>query len=78
MLKRDYPHDDGCCKCVLEIWLETSADASWNQLIRALRSPCVHLYWLADQLEQTMSTECKIYNNTVATHYYKLCIILSV
>ena len=65
-----HPYDDvRCCRRVFERWLETSADASWNQLIRALRSPRVHLYWLADQLEEMMSTECKIYSNTVATNY---------
>ena len=27
----------GCCKCVLEKWLESSVGATWNQLIEALR-----------------------------------------
>ena len=76
MIAADYPYDDViCCKRVLETWLYTSADASWNQLIRALRHPTVQLYRLADQLEQMMGIKCKIYSNTVATHCYKLCII---
>ena len=69
----DYSHDDvSCCSRVFKRWLFTSTDASWNQLIRALRSPTVQLHWLADQLEEMMNTECKIYSNTVATYCYKV------
>ena len=58
----NHPHDDvSCCKDVFIKWSETRVDASWNQLIRALKSPTVQLNSLADQLEQMMSTECKIY-----------------
>ena len=49
-----------CCKCVLETWLDTTTDATWNELIRALRSPSVQLDYLAGQLEQKMMTECEI------------------
>ena len=48
-----------CCKRVLEELRETTADPTWNQLIRALRSPAVHLYYLAGQLEQMLITERK-------------------
>ena len=48
-----------CCERVLEEWRETTADPTWNQLIRALRSPSVHLYYLAGQLEQMLITERK-------------------
>ena len=76
MIAANYPHDVvSCCRHVFQRWLETSANASWNQLIRALRSPSVQLDPLADQLEQMMSKECKIYSNTVATHCCKLCTI---
>ena len=64
-----YSRDDvKCCKHVLEMWLETTPDASWNQLIRTLRSPTVRLHCLADQLEQMMSTECKICSNSIVSH----------
>ena len=76
IIEATYPRDDvRCCMVVLKRWLETSVDASWNQLIRALRSPGVQLDHLVDQLEQMMRTECKMYSNTVVTHSYKLCII---
>ena len=48
-----------CCKCVLKKWLDTTSDATWNELIRALRSPSVQLDYFAEQLEQMMITECK-------------------
>ena len=58
----NHPHDAvRCCKEVFFKWLDPSEDASWHKLIRALRSPTIQLNYLADQLEQMMSTECKIY-----------------
>ena len=61
IIKADHPHDVvSCCKCVLKKWLDTTTDATWNQLIRALRSPSVQLDYLANQLEQMMTTQCKI------------------
>ena len=60
IIARDHSHSvASCCKHVLEEWRETTADPTWNQLIRALRSPCVHLYYLAGQLEQMLITERK-------------------
>ena len=49
-----------CCQDVLRRWLNTTKDATWNQLIEALRSPTIQLNHLADQLEQMLSTKCKI------------------
>ena len=62
IIAADHPHDVvGCCKCVLKKWLDTTSDATWNELIRALRSPSVQLDYLAGQLEQMLITaECKI------------------
>ena len=60
-----HPHDDVMrCGVVLERWLQTTPYASWNQLIRALRSPSVQLDSLAEQLEEKMlGIKCKIYSN---------------
>ena len=64
VIAADYRHDDvSCCRAVLERWLDTTPDASWNQLIRALRSPTVELDSLADQLEEMLGIKCKIYSN---------------
>ena len=62
MIAANHPHDDvRCFKEVLQRWLEISPDASWNQLIRALRS--VELVSFADQLEKMLGIKCKIYSN---------------
>ena len=49
-----------CCRDVFKLWLETTPDATWNQLIRALRS--VQLYGLADRLEQMIIREGELYS----------------
>ena len=64
IIAADHPHDVvSCCKCVFKKWLEpTTADyATWNQLIKALRSPNIQLDYLANQLEQILNTESKVY-----------------
>ena len=64
IITADHPHDIvSCYKCVLEKWLDTTTDATWNELIRALRSPSVQLDYLAGQIEQKMMGECKIHGN---------------
>ena len=61
ILETNYPQDVvRCCKCALEKWLESSVDATWNQLIEALRSPSVRLDHFASELEQRLKPECKI------------------
>ena len=38
-------------------WLDTQENASWDQLLEALRSPSVQLMHLANQIEQTLDDE---------------------
>ena len=60
IIAEDHSHSVvSCCKRMLEKWLETTTDATWNQLIRALRSRGVQLNHLASQLEQMLIPECK-------------------
>ena len=55
ILKRDNPNNTvENCKLVLQKWLETTVDASWDQLIKALRHPGVQLVYVASQLEKNM------------------------
>ena len=64
IIATDYPHDVvSCCKCVLKKWLDTTTDATWNELTRALRSPSVQLDYFAGQLEQklTIAAERKVF-----------------
>ena len=54
----DHPGDVvRCCECVLERWLEFDPNATWNQLIRALKVGGLH--HLANHLKQRI-TESEI------------------
>ena len=56
VIEKDHPRDAlRCCQCMLQKWLQTSTDASWGQLLEALRSPCIQLMFLADKIE----VDCK-------------------
>ena len=62
IIEVDHPRDAiGCCKYLFEKWVETNADATWNMLIIALRSPAVQLDYLASQLEKKLITECEYF-----------------
>ena len=39
-----------CCQTMIEEWLEIRKDASWNQLIEALKSPGIELLHLASEI----------------------------
>ena len=43
----------GCSRSVLEKWLETTTDPTWNQLIKALKN--IQLIHLAGRLEQMLT-----------------------
>ena len=59
IIRLNYPQDaEECCKCVLKKWLDTTAEATWNQLITALKSPSVGLEYLATQIGDMMIMEC--------------------
>ena len=38
-------------------WLDTQKSTSWDQLLKALRSPNVQLVYLANQIEQMLNDE---------------------
>ena len=55
IINSDHPQNAReCCKRIFEIWLDTTTDATWNQLITALTSPCVGLDYVASQLSDYM------------------------
>ena len=65
IIAENHPHDVAtCCQCVLEKWLATTSarDATWNEVLKALRRPSVQLDYLANQLEKMLITESKIYS----------------
>ena len=60
IIERNHPQDViECCKCVLRKWLDTKSDASWNQLLEALRSPSLQLNYLSDEIEHKFKEKCK-------------------
>ena len=62
IIEADQPSDVvSCCKRFFKKWRDTTTNATWDQLIQALRSPSVQLVYLADQLQQMLITERKIY-----------------
>ena len=75
IVKSNHPQNaEECCKRIFEIWLGTSTDATWNQLITALTSPCVGLHYVASQLSNYIgSMECKIYRNTAFVYNHRGC-----
>ena len=70
IVESDHPQDvKECCIRIFKIWLDTTTDATWNQLITALSSPCVGLDYEASQLsEYIRSIECEIYSNTASVY----------
>ena len=40
-----------CCQEMFSNWLKKQVNASWDQLLKALRSPSVQLMDLANQIE---------------------------
>ena len=43
-----------CCQEMFAKWLETEENASWDQLLKALRSSSIQLTHLANQIEQIL------------------------
>ena len=59
IIEANHPHDVvRCCECVLEKWLDTSTDATWDQLIEALKQ--IQLNHFANALEQRLKPQHKI------------------
>ena len=52
-IEADYPSNlNKCCTKMFDLWLKKHPTASWNQLIEALRQPCIELGTLASKIEQ--------------------------
>ena len=49
VIEADHLHRvEGCCKSMFEKWLNTQKDASWNQLVEAIKS--IELHTLVSKL----------------------------
>jgi len=51
----------GCCMRMFQKWLEKTPDASWNQVLAALKTRSVELNYLADEIEQKLKEKCETY-----------------
>ena len=61
IIEANSPHDVvKCCGDLFRNWLDTTVDASWDQLIRALWR--VQLYGLALHLEPMIIREAELYS----------------
>ena len=56
VIKNNYPGDvNKCAAEMLQLWLARKADASWGQLLEALREPNIKLNALAVKIESMLS-----------------------
>ena len=54
-IQNNYPRDAStCCTKMFQLWLERQSDASWRQLIQALREPHIEMNELANAIEQKL------------------------
>ena len=54
-IRSNYPRDAStCCTKMFQLWLDRQPEASWRQLIEALREPNIELKELANTIEQKL------------------------
>ena len=54
-IQNNYPRDAStCCTKMFQLWLDRQPEASWRQLIQALREPNIKLEELANTIEQKL------------------------
>ena len=71
-IQQNYPRDAGtCCTKMFQLWLERQPEASWRQLIQALREPNIEMNELANAIEQKLISinEGKLYVEYAAPVY---------
>ena len=54
-IQSNYPSNASmCCTKMFQLWLDRQPEASWRQLIKALREPNIELKELANTIEQKL------------------------
>ena len=54
-IEAEYPSDvNKCCTKMFDLWLMKQPTASWNQLIEALRQPCINLGTMGSKIKQVL------------------------
>ena len=56
-IEAKYNGYERCANVMFTLWLQRRTDASWNQLIQALRQPSVSLSYLATRIENMLLKE---------------------
>ena len=56
LIQSDYGSDvRKCCLAMLQYWMDTHPEATWHQLVTALRSPGVDLFAIATDIEKNFT-----------------------
>ena len=64
VIAADHPHSvEGCCKGVFEKWLDTQKDASWNQLVEAIKA--IKLPFFASTLEKGVIRKLHVFGSAL-------------
>ena len=67
-IKKNYPGDaNKCASEMLQLWLDRKLEASWNQLLKALREPSIKLNTLATKIEKMLSKGTYLYTYVIDT-----------
>jgi len=54
-IQSNYPRDASmCCTKMFQLWLDGQPEASWRQLLQALRELNIEMYELANKIEQKL------------------------
>ncbi|XP_065907923.1 uncharacterized protein [Dysidea avara] len=54
-LQENHPKDaEKCCSKMFQLWLKKCSEATWNQLIKALRVPGIEMFELANKIESML------------------------
>ena len=61
-IKKNFPGDaNKCASEMLQLWLDRKPEASWNQLLEALKEPNIKLNTLATKIEKMLSNGTYLY-----------------
>ena len=78
IIEKDHPNDTkGCCARMLQRWLDKTPHASWNHVLKALRSPSVELNYLANQIGQKVKEKCETkFREMFVYHNYDIVLLI--
>lgn len=73
IIEEDNPKNaKACCQSMLRKWLATDSGATWNHILNTLRSPCIQLNYLADEIECKLKKETCKANLCISARWYRI------